>query len=587
MGAVTTSALSAVRQHALLVGGFILAIILSLYSHIGMGDATNSTNTALREKGLPYPAYVTNEKAYDIGLLEKYIQGKVAPYPVYTPKDTKHLKVAILTFGSRGDIQPFIALCQGLKTRGHECKIVTLEEHRQFVESHDVEFGPVAGETPFFVKFMQTACNHGFASPQWAMATLSPEWRSWYMSFLHTAREQLKGSDVVLSIHWLLAGPHIAESLNLPHIDVLPFPFTPTEDWPTLFSDDLLRPHKKIPQLFYSAVSKLSYKVVDYVGMPYIISLNNEFRKSFDLPVLSLNQALTTYYSSPVLYAFSEHLAAKPKDWPENTHITGLWTLNDKHKKPWAPPASLVSFLEDRSKPIVYIGFGSMILDDPDAVTKKVLDAVKQANVKAVLLRGWSARGLGQVNITDADITRISGGDILPLTEVQHDWLFPRVDVVVHHGGAGTTAAGIKAGKPSVVKPFMGDQFFWATRVEELKLGKYVPKDFKSTDLSSAIIECLNTPEFAINAEKTGRKIAAENGVEVAIDKLELELDILLATRPTLKREGPAFDNGIYHGVFEEGSTLDMDSEEITRVVLGKTSNVDAKFVNALRESVA
>lgn len=128
----------------------------------------------------------------------------------------------------------------------------------------------------------------------------------------------------------------------------------------------------------------------------------------------------------------------------------------------WTPPESLTTFLAAGSKPI-YIGFGSIVVSDPEELTEIIIEAVKKADVRAILSKGWSGRSKATVVAE-----RIYPDCIYAIEKIPHDWLFPQVAGVVHHGGAGTTAAGIRAGVPSLIKPFFGDQFFWADRLQEV-----------------------------------------------------------------------------------------------------------------------
>ena len=150
-----------------------------------------------------------------------------------------------------------------------------------------------------------------------------------------------------------------------------------------------------------------------------------------------------------------------PKDWPDWIHVCGYWFL-DSPDIGWTPPEPLLSFMNSGSRP-VYIGFGSIIVPDPDELTRTIIEAIKKAGIRAVISKGWSGRRpeVEQIKIEFPD-------SIFTLDSVPHDWLFPQMAAVVHHGGAGTTAAGFRAGLPTCIYPFFGDQFFWAARVDDV-----------------------------------------------------------------------------------------------------------------------
>jgi sterol 3beta-glucosyltransferase len=136
----------------------------------------------------------------------------------------------------------------------------------------------------------------------------------------------------------------------------------------------------------------------------------------------------------------------------------------------WEPPASLIEFMEKAradSKPIVYIGFGSITVPNPNRVTTRIIDAVLKSGVRAILSKGWSARmSKPEENLKDTE--PVIPPEVYQLDKVPHDWLFPQIDAALHHGGAGTTGASLRAGIPTLIKPWFGDQFFWASRVQKL-----------------------------------------------------------------------------------------------------------------------
>jgi sterol 3beta-glucosyltransferase len=207
-----------------------------------------------------------------------------------------------------------------------------------------------------------------------------------------------------------------------------------------------------------------------------------------------------------MLYAFSEHIVPRPPDWPEDVVVTGYW-FHDSDQS-WRPPPSLAEFI-DRGAPPVYIGFGSMFTRRAEEITKFVLKTVGRTGQRAVISTGWG--GLRPEKPPD-DVHVIAG--------VPHDWLFPRMAAVVHHGGAGTTAAGLRAGKPSVICPFITDQFFWGRRVHDLGAGpEPVPQKKLSAERIAAAIDCaVNDDAVAEASRGLGDRIALEDGVAVAAD---------------------------------------------------------------------
>ncbi len=214
----------------------------------------------------------------------------------------------------------------------------------------------------------------------------------------------------------------------------------------------------------------------------------------------------------PVLYSFSEHVVPRPDDWPETTVATGYWFL--EQDETWQPPAALVQFLA-AGPPPVYVGFGSMAGKDPARLTRIVLDALEQSGQRGLLATGWG--GLAVEDLPE---------NLFAIDSAPHDWLFPRVSAVVHHGGAGTTAAGLRAGKPTLISPFMGDQPFWGQRVCEQGVGpKPIPQKQLSADaLATAIHQLTHDQDMRQRATALGQKLRAENGVARAVAWIEEHL---------------------------------------------------------------
>jgi sterol 3beta-glucosyltransferase len=208
---------------------------------------------------------------------------------------------------------------------------------------------------------------------------------------------------------------------------------------------------------------------------------------------------------TPVLYGYSPAVLPRPADWDESTHVTGYWFLNPEGA--WTPPPALVEFLQ-AGPPPVYVGFGSMSHREPEETAQLVLQALAQTHQRAILLSGWS--GLQGLEAPDSVFT---------IDAIPHAWLFPRVAAVVHHGGAGTTAAGLRAGVPSVVIPFFGDQTFWGQRIAQLGVGPApIPRQKLTVErLAQAIGQAANDREMRQHASSLGSTIRAEDGIARAV----------------------------------------------------------------------
>jgi sterol 3beta-glucosyltransferase len=285
----------------------------------------------------------------------------------------------------------------------------------------------------------------------------------------------------------------LAEKLGIPFMPAYVFPFTATRAFPgVLFPPSLAR--------FGGMVNWLSHQAVKQILWQGSRAGDTAARRQvLQIPAAPFfgPQPSDRY---PTLYGFSPTAIPKPADW-QNTVVTGYWFLDAETD--WMPPASLTEFLE-AGEPPVYIGFGSMGSRNPEATAHLVLQAVEKAGRRAILLSGWG--GLRAENVPDS---------VYLVDSVPHDWLFPRMAAVVHHGGAGTTAAGLRAGIPTTIVPFFGDQGFWGRRVAELGVGTApIPrKQLTVEKLAQAIQTATTDPVMRQQAANLGAKIRKEDGI--------------------------------------------------------------------------
>jgi sterol 3beta-glucosyltransferase len=318
------------------------------------------------------------------------------------------------------------------------------------------------------------------------------------------AAAQAARPDLIIFHPKGMGGAHIAEKLGIPAILALPVPMlVPTAQFVALGIPDL-----RLGSWF----NKFSYKVV-HKGYRIFDGVINEFRQE-QLGLGKLPKSANPLQTAdgrplPVLHGYSELIWPRPPDWPDNAYVTGYWFLD--HPEDWQPPAELSAFLDAGEAP-VYVGFGSMSGQNPKRLAKIVLGALQKANVRGILATGWGGLEAGSLPDT-----------IFKIDSVPHDWLFPRVAAVVHHGGAGTTAAGLRAGRPTVICPYVIDQPYWGARVHALGAGsKPIPqKKLTAQNLASAIRDVLSTPSIRHNAEVLGQTMGREDGIGNAIRLIE------------------------------------------------------------------
>ena len=234
----------------------------------------------------------------------------------------------------------------------------------------------------------------------------------------------------------------------------------------------------------------------------------NRWRRN-TLGLSSTNLDKLEPHKVPFLYNFSPTVVPPPLDWPEWIRVTGYWFLDDADvsANKWTPPQGLVKFIDNahlHGKKVVYIGFGSIVVSDPEAMTRCVVEAIVQSGVYAILSKGWSDRLQTKKDASEPEVPLPP--QIYSVKSVPHDWLFTRIEAACHHGGAGTTGASLRAGIPTIIKPFFGDQFFWGDRVEALGIGTCVRK-LTVDSLADALIQATTDEKQIGKAKLVGEKI--------------------------------------------------------------------------------
>lgn len=405
------------------------------------------------------------------------------------------MRVVIPAVGTRGDVQPYMALGAGLRDAGHEVCVATLSAFESFVTGEGLEFAPLRAE---FLELLNTPEGKkalAGGNPLGVFKKVMPMLRA----MLDEVHEASAGANVMVYHPKTLASEHVAQALGIPAVraSVVPL-YTPTAS----FATPVIRGGKSMG----ATLNRWSWSAFLWgVYAPYTKMIDEWRATSLGLPPAKQQPPVV----ATTLYGYSEQLVPRPPDWPDDVVITGSWFLDAEAG--WEPPVELVRFLE-AGEPPVYVGFGSMPSGDPAAVTRVVVDALRAAGVRGVV-----ASGFGGLERADA------GDDIFAIDAAPHSWLFPRMAAVVHHGGAGTTAAGLRAGQPTLVVPTFGDQPFWGARVAALGAGpEPIPaKKLSVEGLAGAIREMTTDAAMREAAGRLGDAIAGEDGVGVAVREIE------------------------------------------------------------------
>ena len=292
-----------------------------------------------------------------------------------------------------------------------------------------------------------------------------------------------------------MAGIHIAEALSIPYFRAFTMPWTRTRAYPHAFA---VPDHK-----MGGAYNYFTYVMFDNVFWKAIAGQVNRWRKNeLSLGRTSLDKLQPN--KVPFLYNFSPSVVVPPLDYSDWIRVTGYWFLNEASD--WTPPEALVAFIQKArldKKRIVYVGFGSIVVSDPAALTRTIIESVQKADVRCILSKGWSDR-LGTQDASKPEIPLPS--EIFQIKSAPHDWLFAQIDAAAHHGGAGTTGASLRAGLPTIIKPFFGDQFFFGSRVEDLGVGICIRR-LNVSVFSQALWLVTRSERMIIKAKALGEQI--------------------------------------------------------------------------------
>jgi sterol 3beta-glucosyltransferase len=420
------------------------------------------------------------------------------------------MRVALVTLGSLGDVYPFVALGLGLKAAGHDVLVVTHTLFEQIVRERGLHFAPVDIDPRTLLEneegrsWLDTGGNALLFFRQFSRIAellirqaLADCWRA------------CQGSEAIVfsTIGFCIIYP-IAEKLGVPSFMAAPYPVTPSRAFASPYFP--VEPGwLPFGRGYYNRQTHLL--AIHAFWQLVRPAVNRVLREVLDMPPFSQGWLLSQVQQGRiiVLYAYSPSIVPPPPDWGDWNHVTGYWFLD--HEPDWEIPTDLMDFLASGPAP-VYIGFGSMNSRNPQEMTEIVLKALARSRQRGILLTGWG--GLSRADLPE---------NVFKIEAVPHDWLFPQVAAVVHHGGSGTTGAGLRAGIPTVIIPFFGDQPFWGHRVYKLGVGpRPIPRKRLSVErLADAISTAAGDASMRARAAALGEYIRAEDGVARAVEILE------------------------------------------------------------------
>lgn len=414
------------------------------------------------------------------------------------------MKVTIIAAGSRGDVQPYVALGKGLKEAGHTVHVLASQDFQNLITAHGLEFFDMGGSMETVAQSMQGLLEQGNFIK--ILSSMGPAAQRLVGQAAVSGLVACQGSDLIVGgLGGLFVGLALSEKQGIPFVPAYLYPFTPTGEFPSVLSP---LPQTRLP----SWANSLSHRLAQQMMWQTFRAADNKARRqvlqiapaSFWGPFASLQQQKQT-----ILCGYSPRVVPFPKDWNDFIHVTGYWFLEPAAG--WEPPTDFVNFLQSGPPP-VYIGFGSMVSRKPEETANLVLQALARTGQRGVLSSGWG--GLKKDELPET---------VFMIGSMPHSWLFPKMAAVVHHGGVGTTAAGLWAGVPSIVVPFFGDQPFWGQRIADLGVGPApIPRKKLTVErLAQAIQDAVTDQTMCRHAANLGSQIQAEDGVARAVEIIQ------------------------------------------------------------------
>nr|WP_321400740.1 glycosyltransferase [uncultured Desulfobacter sp.] len=409
------------------------------------------------------------------------------------------MNITIVALGSSGDAFPPLALGLGLKQAGCRVCLAANPIFKADVLKRGINFFPIQtmlrqslSESPDSIKPSKPLNPiHFFRSKKRHIAPILER-------IVTDIRHACQDADLILYNMLSLPAHHFAKQTGTKAFPICLQPLGRTN----VFPSPVISSNIHVPKMLNAA----SYRLVE-TCMTLFLNNSDQLKGK-----ASFQEFFQEVYSEniPVLHGFSASILPKPSDWSDNMHITGYWFMDPPQD--WVPPESLQAFLSQGPAPVC-VGFGSMNDPDIDSIIKTTVQGIRQAGHRVILLTGWSETPFND---------ETAGPDLYVAKSIPHSWLFPRVSAVVHHGGAGTTGAAIRAGIPSIIIPFFFDQGFWADRLEKLEVGppRLSKKMLSQQTMSTAINKTLNNKIMHKKLCELSRKLNKENGVENAVSLL-------------------------------------------------------------------
>lgn len=421
-------------------------------------------------------------------------------------------RLLLIALGTRGDVQPAAALGRGLRDAGHVVTVLAGDDFADLVGAHDLAFAPSGIDMQALMQSPDGIAWAHARSPFEEIRRMRLLFQRFGLDSGRAILAAAEGADALVGAFTADAfGLAVAEKLGKPYFTTALQPLHPTRSGAATSQPIFARRE--------SVLNRWSGRLTEWLLFGVFETAVHAWRRELGLAPCTRRGYFDQLHAAPTLCGFSRHVVPRPRDWPDHKVVTGYWFLDEEVG--WSPPADLVDFLA-AGPPPVYVGFGSMSDPDGAATGGLILRALRRQGLRAVLAQGWAGLGVGSGSGPGSGLPAAAAADVFVVPAAPHAWLFPRMAGVVHHGGAGTTAAAFRAGVPQLVIPHFADQPFWGRRTRELGVGArpIARRDLTEAALARGLADLVGTPALAERAADLGAAIRAEDGVGAAVAHL-------------------------------------------------------------------
>lgn len=456
-------------------------------------------------------------------------------FHISAPRNVRRLNVLIWAWGTRGDCQPMVNLAQILNQNGHRAIIAAASEHKNWIMDNGIEYWHYGANGQLVDEALDMMTSIGMANLK-MLKGLKMGINYFNETFLEAGevvkRDEARDIDLVMCQNWVFFCSNIAEYLRVPYIEAQFFTNTKTGDFDFFAVENSLKLFHSLFPWWSRGFSKASYDLADRAFSTGSIGITNRLRRSLGLRDISLSNWHKRLHAAPIIYAISPNVFPRPKDWSPHVHMVGYWIPKMSGQLHWRPSEELWKFLDRRNdkRPIAYFELGSMTkYHKTQSRMIKYLRSINRRNIRWIIATGPPGGELESF-LREWSPARDESTIFLKKEIIPHTWLLPRIDVFIHHGGAGTCAAAYYAGIPSIIMPQMGDQVQNCDFADRNGVAICVNLHARKANLPGLVKKVLKIPSYRRNVQELSSKLNLEVPEETTMKAIMKELRYIVTT---------------------------------------------------------